>query len=78
MPDDATVVVVAGPKTDYFAPEVDALRAFLKKGGKLLLLLDPGRQGRRAAADESDRAGEGMGRRPSATTSSSTRAAWDG
>jgi ABC-type uncharacterized transport system involved in gliding motility auxiliary subunit len=41
VPDDATVVVVAGPKTDYFAPEVDALRASLKKGGKLLLLLDP-------------------------------------
>jgi len=41
VPDDATVVVVAGPKTDYFAPEVDALRTFLKKGGKVLLLLDP-------------------------------------
>jgi ABC-type uncharacterized transport system involved in gliding motility auxiliary subunit len=41
VPDDATVVVVAGPKTDYLAPEVDALRAFLKKGGKVLLLLDP-------------------------------------
>jgi ABC-type uncharacterized transport system involved in gliding motility auxiliary subunit len=41
VPDDATVVVVAGPKTDYFAPEADALRAFLKKGGKLLLMLDP-------------------------------------
>ena len=41
IPDDATVVVIAGPKTDYFAPEVDALRAFLKKGGKLLMLLDP-------------------------------------
>src|SRR6185436_17643660 len=41
VPDDATVLVVAGPKTDYFAPEVDALRAFLKKGGKLLIMLDP-------------------------------------
>ncbi len=41
VPDDATVVVVAGPKTDYLAPEVDALRAYLKRGGKLLLLLDP-------------------------------------
>jgi ABC-type uncharacterized transport system involved in gliding motility auxiliary subunit len=41
IPDDATVVVVAGPKTDYFAPEVDALRGFLKKGGKALLFLDP-------------------------------------
>lgn len=41
VPDDATVVAIAGPKTDYFAPEVDALRAFLKRGGKLLMLLDP-------------------------------------
>jgi ABC-type uncharacterized transport system involved in gliding motility auxiliary subunit len=41
VPDDATVVVVAGPKTDFFAPEVDALRAYLKKGGKVLLMLDP-------------------------------------
>ena len=41
IPDDATVLVVAGPKTDYFAPEVEALRAFLKKGGKILIMLDP-------------------------------------
>jgi ABC-type uncharacterized transport system involved in gliding motility auxiliary subunit len=41
VPEDATVVVVAGPKTDYLAPETDALRAYLRRGGKLLLLLDP-------------------------------------
>lgn len=41
VPDDATVVVVAGPKTDLLAPEVDALRTFLRKGGKVQLLLDP-------------------------------------
>jgi ABC-type uncharacterized transport system involved in gliding motility auxiliary subunit len=41
VPDDATVVALAGPKTDLLAPEVDALRAFLKKGGKLLMFLDP-------------------------------------
>jgi ABC-type uncharacterized transport system involved in gliding motility auxiliary subunit len=41
VPDDATVVVVAGPKTDLLAPEVEALRAFLARGGKLALLLDP-------------------------------------
>lgn len=41
VPDDASVVVVAGPKTDFLAPEVDALRAYLRKGGKLHLLLDP-------------------------------------
>lgn len=41
VPDDASVIAVAGPKTDYFPPEVDALRTFLKKGGKLLLFIDP-------------------------------------
>ena len=41
MPDDATVVVVAGPQTDFFPPEIDALKKYLDKGGKLLLELDP-------------------------------------
>ena len=41
VPDDAAVVVVAGPKTDFFAPEVDALKKYLDKQGKLLLELDP-------------------------------------
>jgi ABC-type uncharacterized transport system involved in gliding motility auxiliary subunit len=41
VPADASVVVVAGPKDDFLAPEVDALRRYLQKGGKLLLLLDP-------------------------------------
>jgi len=41
VPDDATVVVVAGPRTDFFPPEVDALKKYLAKSGKLLLLLDP-------------------------------------
>ncbi len=41
IPDDASVVVIAGPQTDYLPPEVEMIRAYLKKGGKLLLLLDP-------------------------------------
>jgi len=41
VPDDATVVVIAGPKTDYLAPELDALGAYLKRGGKVLALIDP-------------------------------------
>jgi gliding motility-associatede transport system auxiliary component len=41
VPDDATVVVVAGPQTDFFPKEVDELKAFLAKGGKLLLMIDP-------------------------------------
>ena len=41
VPDDAAVVVVAGPKTDFFPPEIDALKKYLEKAGKLLLELDP-------------------------------------
>jgi ABC-type uncharacterized transport system involved in gliding motility auxiliary subunit len=41
VPDDASVVVVAGPKTDFFPPEVDALKKYLDKQGKLLLEIDP-------------------------------------
>jgi ABC-type uncharacterized transport system involved in gliding motility auxiliary subunit len=45
VPADATVVVIAGPTTDPLAAELDALRAFLRSGGKLHLLLDPPDQG---------------------------------
>lgn len=41
VPDDASAVVVAGPSTDFFPPEVEALKTYLNKQGKLLLLLDP-------------------------------------
>ena len=41
VPDDAAVVVVAGPRTDFFPPEIDALKKYLDKAGKLLLELDP-------------------------------------
>lgn len=44
VPSDASVVVVAGPKTDYLPTEIDALRAYLQKGGKCLLMLDPPEQ----------------------------------
>jgi len=41
VPDGATAVIVAGPKTDFFPPEVEALKKYLANGGKLLLMLDP-------------------------------------
>jgi ABC-type uncharacterized transport system involved in gliding motility auxiliary subunit len=41
VPDDAAVVVVAGPRNDVFAPEVEALKKYLDKQGKVLLELDP-------------------------------------
>jgi ABC-type uncharacterized transport system involved in gliding motility auxiliary subunit len=41
VPDDAAVIVIAGPKTDFLQPEIDALKTYLGKAGKLLLALDP-------------------------------------
>jgi len=41
VPADASVLVIAGPSTDYFKPEVDAIRTYLRKGGKALFMLDP-------------------------------------
>ena len=41
VPADASVVIIAGPTADFLKPEVDALRTYLRKGGKALFLLDP-------------------------------------
>ena len=41
VPEDASVLVVAGPQTDLLPGEVEALRAYLDRGGKLLVLIDP-------------------------------------
>lgn len=41
VPEDASVLIVAGPETDLLPTETDVLRDYLDDGGKLLLLLDP-------------------------------------
>ena len=41
IPADAAVLVVAGPKTDFLEPEIAKLKAYLAKGGKLMVLIDP-------------------------------------
>jgi ABC-type uncharacterized transport system involved in gliding motility auxiliary subunit len=41
VPQDANVVVIAGPKRALFESEVNALRQFLNRGGNLLLMIDP-------------------------------------
>jgi ABC-type uncharacterized transport system involved in gliding motility auxiliary subunit len=41
VPDDATVVVIAGPRNDFFPPEIDSLKQYLAKNGKVLMMLDP-------------------------------------
>ena len=41
VPADATVVLVAGPTSDLLPTEADALRRYLARAGKLMVLLDP-------------------------------------
>jgi ABC-type uncharacterized transport system involved in gliding motility auxiliary subunit len=41
VPADATVLIVAGPTSDFLAPEIDLLKSYLARGGKVLFLLDP-------------------------------------
>jgi len=41
VPADATMIVIAGPRTDLTESEVPLLEGYLAKAGKLLVLLDP-------------------------------------
>ncbi|GAB4176771.1 MAG: hypothetical protein Fur006_07960 [Coleofasciculaceae cyanobacterium] len=41
VPEDASLVVVAGPKRALFEGEVQALKNYLSTGGSLLLMIDP-------------------------------------
>jgi ABC-type uncharacterized transport system involved in gliding motility auxiliary subunit len=41
VPNDCTVLVVAGPTREYQQPEVDAIKKFVENGGRALLMLDP-------------------------------------
>ena len=41
VPDDADVVIVAGPQKELLTGEVTALQNYLNRGGNLLLMIDP-------------------------------------
>ena len=41
VPADATVVIVGGPTSDILPAELDMLKAYLARAGKLMVLLDP-------------------------------------
>ena len=41
VPDDAAVVIIPGPRSDFFPPEIDALDGYLNRGGKLLVMINP-------------------------------------
>ncbi len=42
VPADAAAVVIAGPRRDLLPEELDALAAYIDRGGAVLALLDPG------------------------------------
>lgn len=41
VPQDASMLVISGPKRDLAESELQALQAFVERGGKLLIQLDP-------------------------------------
>jgi ABC-type uncharacterized transport system involved in gliding motility auxiliary subunit len=41
VPADATLVIVAGPRADFFSAEIDALQRYLENGGAILFMVDP-------------------------------------
>jgi ABC-type uncharacterized transport system involved in gliding motility auxiliary subunit len=45
VPKDAAVVVIAGPQQPLFSQEIKALKAYLEQGGRLLVMLEPFRDG---------------------------------
>jgi ABC-type uncharacterized transport system involved in gliding motility auxiliary subunit len=42
IPSDCSILVIAGPKTDYLPQEVSVIQKYLQNGGRLLAFLDPG------------------------------------
>lgn len=45
VPEKCNVLVVAGPSKDLMAPSIATLRAYVKGGGKLLIMVEPERDG---------------------------------
>lgn len=41
VPQDADLVIIAGPTEDFLEAEVEAIKRYLKQGGSLLLAIDP-------------------------------------
>lgn len=41
VPEDAAILIIAGPKRDLDSDEMDAIMGYLIRGGKMVILLDP-------------------------------------
>lgn len=42
VPEDASLVIIAGPRTPFTEPEIQSLFAYIDRGGDLLVMVDPG------------------------------------
>ena len=54
VPDDATVVVIGGPTSDVLPAELEALKRYLARTGKLMVLIDPAVGGQPASLPNLD------------------------
>jgi ABC-type uncharacterized transport system involved in gliding motility auxiliary subunit len=53
VPDNLSVLVIAGPRVDLLPGEVNRIRRWVEKGGNLLWMIDPGQlRGMQALADD--------------------------
>jgi ABC-type uncharacterized transport system involved in gliding motility auxiliary subunit len=43
IPDSCTVLIISGPKTNFFPGELDSIKKYMDNSGKGIILLDPGR-----------------------------------
>jgi hypothetical protein len=41
VPDDASVLVIAGPRFDFRSPQIEAIKKYWRGDGRILILLDP-------------------------------------
>jgi len=42
IPSDCTMLVIAGPHSDYAEPEIETIKKYLSSGGRAMFMLDPG------------------------------------
>lgn len=42
VPEDASVLIIAGPKKSLFSVELEKIKAYIEAGGSVLFMLDPG------------------------------------
>lgn len=43
IPKDASLIIISGPSKDFVSSEIEKLERYIKRGGKVLVMLDPGR-----------------------------------